>query len=238
MNLLSVQLLLIHFVFSVFAGRSQPPQFKIYTYIETYSLIAIQQMAEYKIPASVTLAQAIYESSSGTSDLAKKSNNHFGIKCHTNWSGDTVVKNDDTLNECFRRYAHIKESYIDHSLFLTGRLRYASLFELNLFDYKSWCIGLKEAGYATSATYAQQLIKIIENHRLFELDSYEYLSQEFKKISNEPEPKYSKYTGIGFSVKDFCKSGALMLDDKSFDLKILDKSLATEKKDATAIAGN
>ena len=150
------------FIFLCNVLNAQPPQFKAYNYIEQYSQTAIQQMVQYKIPASVILAQAIFESSSGTSMLAKKSNNHFGIKCHVGWSGDTTIKHDDELNECFRSYASTEDSYKDHSLFLTSRARYADLFKLSVYDYKSWCLGLKSAGYATSPNYAYQLIKLIE----------------------------------------------------------------------------
>ncbi len=131
-------------------------------------------MIEYKIPASVILAQAVLESGSGTSDLARRSNNHFGIKCHQ-WDGDTILKDDDTYQECFRRYSTIQESYTDHSLFLKTRRRYAKLFELPIDDYKNWCYGLKTAGYATSATYAEELIKLIEEKKLFQLDGPEVL---------------------------------------------------------------
>jgi uncharacterized FlgJ-related protein len=218
--------------------NAQPPQFKIYTYIETYSVIAIQQMIAHKIPASVTLAQAIYESSSGTSQLARKSNNHFGIKCHVAWLGDTIVKTDDTLNECFRKYPSITESYTDHSIFLASRVRYSALFNLELMDYKAWCMGLKEAGYATSPSYAQQLIKIIEENKLYELDGYDYLMQEIKSLAKEAKLKYSKYTGLGFSLKDLSRAGVLWLDPSSMDLHTLDLLIKQKQKGNTSIAGN
>lgn len=230
---------LVYAVFFSFSGlKAQPPQFKIYSYIETYSLIAIQQMVEHKIPASVTLAQAIYESSSGTSQLARKSNNHFGIKCHVAWMGDTIVKTDDTLNECFRKYPSILESYTDHSLFLTSRARYSALFSLDLKDYKSWCTGLKEAGYATSTSYAQQLIKIIEENKLYELDGYDYLNQEIRSLAKEAELKYSKYTGLGFSLKDLSRTGVLWLETSNMDLSTLDLLIKQKQKGNTSIAGN
>jgi len=212
-------LLLVFFSASVFG---QPPQFKVYTYIEQYSQTAIRQMVEYKIPASVILAQAIFESSSGTSMLAKKSNNHFGIKCHVGWSGDTIVKHDDELNECFRSYANIEESYTDHSLFLISRPRYAELFKLNVCDYKSWCIGLKNAGYATAPNYAIQLIKLIEELKLYEFDGSEPLYTEIRRMDKEPEIKISKYTGKGFSVRDMSRSGCLWVDAEDVPLRSLD----------------
>jgi len=220
-----------------FTAIAQPPQFKIYNYIEKYSEIAIQQMVEFKIPASVIMAQAIFESSSGTSLLAKKSNNHFGIKCHVGWLGDTIVKHDDTLNECFRSYPRIEDSYTDHSLFLTSRPRYAELFKLSVNDYKSWCIGLKNAGYATSPYYAIQLIKLIEENKLYELDGYEVLTTEIRRLEKEPEIKASKYTGKGFSVRDFSLAGYLWTDANDVSLRSLDFIVQRWNSPVIAIAG-
>jgi len=139
-------------------------------YISVYEKIAIQQMNQYKIPASITIAQGILESGSGNSTLAKTSNNHFGIKCHTDWKGEKVYLDDDTKNECFRSYSKVEDSYEDHSLFLKNRKRYEALFALNSDDYKSWAIGLKTAGYATNPKYADQLIQLIEELDLDKLD--------------------------------------------------------------------
>lgn len=138
-------------------------------YIDTWKQVAVQQMIEYKIPASITLAQGILESANGNSDLAKKGNNHFGIKCH-DWKGDKMFLDDDAANECFRVYANGEESYKDHSLFLKNRARYAKLFSFTTTDYKSWATGLKDAGYATNPKYADQLIETIENLKLYQLD--------------------------------------------------------------------
>jgi LysM repeat protein len=139
-------------------------------YVSVYEKIAIQQMNQYKIPASITMAQGILESGSGNSTLAKTANNHFGIKCHTDWKGEKVYLDDDSKNECFRSYSKVEDSYIDHSMFLTTRKRYESLFSLSLTDYKSWAHGLKAAGYATNPKYAEQLIQLIEELELFKLD--------------------------------------------------------------------
>ena len=160
-------------VLIAFKVNAQVPPMQAQTYSLLYANAAITQMMEYKIPASVVLAQAIFESNSGNSALAKKSNNHFGIKCHLEWEGDTIINTDDTLNECFRKYSTIEDSYIDHSLFLTLRNRYAPLFNLNITDYKGWCYGLKTAGYATYYRYAEELIKIIETNKLYLLDRVE-----------------------------------------------------------------
>lgn len=139
-------------------------------YLENYREIAVQQMNKYGIPASITLAQGMLESGYGESALAKKSNNHFGIKCHSDWTGATTFANDDKPNECFRVYASVADSYEDHSLFLTNNKRYASLFLLDEKDYKGWAEGLKTAGYATSPTYATLLISLIEESSLQQLD--------------------------------------------------------------------
>jgi len=140
-------------------------------YIEKYKDIAQAHMKEYKIPASIKLAQAILESGSGNSDLAVNANNHFGIKCHKDWQGGTYHKDDDAKDECFRKYKNPKESYVDHSIFLTTRSRYAALFELDITDYKAWAKGLKDAGYATNPRYPESLINLIEKYNLSQYDT-------------------------------------------------------------------
>ena len=139
-------------------------------YIKKYRDIAVEEMKKYHIPASITLAQGLLESGAGQSTLARKSNNHFGIKCGSDWKGKSVRHDDDERNECFRAYKHPKQSYEDHSKFLVSRPRYASLFKLKITDYKGWARGLKKAGYATNPRYAEQLIGIIE---LYDLDKYD-----------------------------------------------------------------
>jgi len=192
-----------------FNSYSQPPLYKSPAYINHYSEEAVNQMIEYKIPASVIIAQAIFESNCGTSDLAKKSNNHFGIKCHVGWSGDTIVKTDDSLNECFRRYENVEESYTDHSKFLRSRLRYAGLFKLSVLDYKGWCIGLKASGYATYPTYAEQLIKIIEDIGIV---PGKLLAKEINK-------------------KEFISSEALFIDEKYALIQSLEMIVISENDD-------
>ncbi|MEZ5014346.1 MAG: LysM peptidoglycan-binding domain-containing protein [Chitinophagales bacterium] len=152
---------------SILAG--QPSQV-ILDYIDTYKAIAVREMLDYKIPASITMAQGILESGAGQSELARESNNHFGIKCHSDWTGDKVYYDDDAKDECFRKYDKVEDSYRDHSEFLATRNRYASLFELKPDDYKGWAKGLKTAGYATNPKYADMLIKMIEDYQLYELD--------------------------------------------------------------------
>ena len=140
-------------------------------YIKQYRDIAVEEMKKYHIPASITLAQGLLESGAGQSELARKSNNHFGIKCGSDWNGRTVRHDDDARGECFRAYKHPKQSYEDHSKFLAGRPRYASLFKLKITDYKGWARGLKKAGYATNPRYADQLIGIIELYDLHKYDT-------------------------------------------------------------------
>ena len=139
-------------------------------YIAKYSSLAIKQMYQYDIPASITLAQGILESNNGNSRLATKANNHFGIKCH-GWEGKKIFADDDKKNECFRNYKNVLESFVDHSLFLNKYSRYKFLFEYKITDYKSWSRGLKKAGYATNNKYPELLIKIIEENKLYQYDS-------------------------------------------------------------------
>lgn len=138
-------------------------------YISRFKDIAMQKMQEYSIPASITLAQGILESGSGNSYLARKGNNHFGIKCH-GWKGRKIYHDDDEANECFRAYRKAEDSYHDHSLFLTQRQRYAFLFDIDVMDYKAWARGLSKAGYATNPRYPELLIRIIERNELYLYD--------------------------------------------------------------------
>ena len=139
-------------------------------YIATWRDIAVQQEQDYGIPASITMAQALLESGAGKSELATRANNHFGIKCN-GWTGRKSYHDDDEMNECFRAYDNVYESYRDHSVFLTTSKRYSSLFELKLTDYKGWARGLKACGYATSPTYANKLIEIIQLYKLYQYDT-------------------------------------------------------------------
>ncbi|MCB0465027.1 MAG: glucosaminidase domain-containing protein [Aequorivita sp.] len=139
---------------------------RVANYIKEYNDIAKEEMLQYGIPASITLAQGILESGAGAGELTVKANNHFGIKCHTGWEGDRVYHDDDERGECFRKYNDPKYSYRDHSLFLTQRSRYKDLFKLRKDDYKGWAKGLRKAGYATDPKYPDKLIGIIERYNL------------------------------------------------------------------------
>ena len=143
---------------------------KINFYIKKYAPAATKNMRFFKIPASITLAQGILESGYGEGTLAKKANNHFGIKCHKEWKGKSITHDDDEKDECFRSYKNPLRSYRDHSLFLVDRDRYSSLFTLNRKDYKGWAVGLKAAGYATDPKYADKLISLIERFNLTRFD--------------------------------------------------------------------
>lgn len=139
-------------------------------YIEKYASIAVSEMERTGVPASITLAQGLLESNAGMSALAVKGNNHFGIKCHNDWTGKRMAYDDNAPGECFRVYPSAENSFRDHSDFLRGRDRYKALFELGSTDYKGWARGLKKAGYATDPAYAQKLIAIIEDYSLYEYD--------------------------------------------------------------------
>ena len=177
--LLSIALLL----FSL-SGLAAQERITRQEYIERYKALAIRQMVEYGIPASITLAQACLESGDGNSTLAVEGNNHFGIKCH-GWQGATIHHDDDLLQECFRKYDKVEDSYRDHSEFLRYRDRYAFLFELERTDYRGWAYGLKKAGYATAPEYAQRLIAIIEQNNL---SQYDGIAAEDPDIEAIPTP--------------------------------------------------
>ncbi len=146
------------------------PIASIEDYIDTFAEVAQFEMKAYGIPASITLAQGILESGFGKGALTLKTNNHFGIKCHTGWDGPYALHDDDEAGECFRKYNHPMYSFRDHSIFLTTRSRYASLFNLAQDDYKGWANGLKKAGYATDHRYPAKLISFIERYKLYEYD--------------------------------------------------------------------
>lgn len=194
-------------------------------YIATYKDAAIAEMKEFKIPASIILAQGILESSSGNSLLATEAHNHFGIKCHKEWTGDTYTMDDDEKNECFRKYVDPAQSFRDHSLFLTSRPRYSSLFNLEITDYEGWAKGLKAAGYATNPLYAELLIGLVNRYDLtkYDLIALGLLVETDVPVVETPsepetvqepqeEPKQLPYTSLpedrsAFGVVDQTESG-------------------------------
>lgn len=164
-------------------------------YIQQYKNLAIEQMNRYGIPASITLAQGLLESGAGKSQLAIQGNNHFGIKCH-GWKGRTTYHDDDEQGECFRAYNTVRDSYEDHSVFLSTQQRYARLFRLNRTDYKGWARGLKACGYATNPRYAESLIQVIETYQLYQYDSGKsshHHRSEREKLSNRSSHQIYSY---------------------------------------------
>ena len=149
---------------------AQTPNPAYLSYIEQYHQLAEKQEKEHRIPASIVLAQGLLESGAGQSDFAKQSNNHFGIKCNNDWTGQKIYHDDDQKSECFRKYDQVIDSYEDHAIFLKNRTRYSFLFNLAPTDYEGWAQGLKKAGYATDPTYAYKLISIIEGYDLHRFD--------------------------------------------------------------------
>jgi LysM repeat protein len=168
MNRIIMMMALLGCVFFVVTGQSKR-RISPDNYIDTYKETAVSEMKRSGIPASITLAQGMLESDNGNSSLATEGNNHFGIKCH-DWTGKTMRKDDDSPNECFRKYKSADESYRDHSDFLLSKQRYNFLFEYKSTDYKSWAKGLKKAGYATNPKYPDMLIKLIEENKLYQYD--------------------------------------------------------------------
>jgi hypothetical protein len=177
----SVFCLIFAFITTDYTGAAIRQKNPLYQrYAETYGDLAVMHREKYRIPASITLAQGILESGAGQSELARKANNHFGIKCH-DWRGETIYHDDDLDGECFRKYKTVDESFDDHSRFLTGRPYYTSLFRLKIDDYKAWAKGLQQCGYATDKTYADKLIRLIDEYELYRYDS----AKSSKKLSSE-----------------------------------------------------
>ncbi len=180
-------LFILLFIFAT--GYSQQKQLSREEYIQKYYKLAISEMERSGIPASITMAQGCWESQNGNSELATKGNNHFGIKCKSDWTGKRIYHDDDSKKECFRKYVHAEASYTDHTNFLMASSRYSFLFQLDPKDYVAWARGLKQAGYATDPIYAERLIKIIEDNKLFLYDEYGDNRQlAFIKQENQ-EPK-------------------------------------------------
>ena len=198
-------------------------------YIENYKNTAMESMRKFQIPASITLAQGILESSSGNSELTKKSNNHFGIKCHRGWEGESVYHDDDEKGECFRKYENPATSFKDHSLFLTSRDRYAKLFKLKEGDYVRWAKGLSDAGYATDRRYPAKLIALIEKYDLHKYDT-QVLGKKFKNDDKvdlnshtvaKGDTLYSISKKYGVTVEELKRYNGLSSNDISIDQILL-----------------
>jgi flagellum-specific peptidoglycan hydrolase FlgJ len=205
-------------------------------YIREYAPIAVNEMHQYKIPASITLAQGILESGKGKSQLALKSKNHFGIKCHSNWTGERVYHDDDEKGECFRKYKFVATSYNDHSLFLTQRGRYAFLFDYNIKNYKKWAYGLRKAGYATDRKYPSKLLKIIEDYHLYEFDNIKK-STYIKKLKEANHRKSSKRSKIKRKRYEVEKGDTLYAISRKFSISVADLKALNNLTDNTLSLG-
>jgi len=208
-------------------------------YVYQYKNIAMANMKQYGIPASIILAQGILESGAGRGDLAKNSNNHFGIKCHAGWTGESVNHDDDSAQECFRKYDNPSESFKDHALFLTGRSRYAKLFGYSKGDYKAWAQGLRTAGYATDPKYPDKLISFIERYNLHQYDSkvldVNYVLNEDQLIEElQLESKNLGNSLVSYTVQ---KGDTLYSISKKFDLKVEDLKQKNSLSDNTLFIG-
>lgn len=197
-------------------------------YVEKYKGIAIREMKRTSIPASITLAQAILESASGESNLAKNANNHFGIKCKTEWTGQKIYQNDDAKNECFRVYPNADSSFIDHSNFLKYRPYYAALFELDPIDDTAWAYGLKKAGYATEKDYPQRLLKIIDD---YELAQYNYPELVEEDSINNMQKNIPIIDGaLKKKIIDTPTLKVITISKKEVPITIIKDSIAVSKK--------
>jgi hypothetical protein len=183
-------LIIIPLLTSCRAGRTSTspysPDAGAQAYINRYSSLAVSEMMRTGVPASITLAQGMIESDFGRSTLAREGNNHFGIKCHNDWTGPAIRHNDDRRNDCFRKYSRPEDSFYDHSDFLKSGSRYKELFNLSQTDYKGWAHGLKRAGYATNPDYAGMLIRKIEENNLYYFDKVNQLPPQAKVV---PQPE-------------------------------------------------
>lgn len=223
-------------------GNAEPisnnaaPVFKNATekYVYDYAGIAKEEMKLYGIPASITLAQGVLESSSGSGELTRKSNNHFGIKCN-GWEGEKVYHDDDAYQECFRKYKDPKYSFRDHSLFLKDRRRYAALFKLEIDDYVGWARGLKKAGYATDPKYPNKLIGIVERYQLYLYDEEVLGKKHGGRVKpTENVPTKTDFTSLRYTVK---KGDTLYSISKRFSLSVSELKKINNLRDHNLAVG-
>ncbi len=209
-------------------------------YVSQFKDIAMGNMKMYGIPASIILAQGILESGAGRGELAKSSNNHFGIKCHVGWTGESVKHDDDSAQECFRKYNNPSESFKDHALFLTGRSRYSKLFGLSKGDYKAWAKGLRAAGYATDPKYPDKLISYIERYSLHQYDNMvldvNYVSNE-KQMVEELAIETKNPISNNFASYVVEKGDTLYSISRKFELKVEDLKQKNNLSDNTLSIG-
>ena len=197
--------LFLFFVSTTIAQQNE----RVLAYVNQYKSLAISEMLRTGVPASITLAQGIHESGAGASKLALASNNHFGIKCKSNWTGESVKHDDDARGECFRKYPSSEDSYMDHSDFLKNGQRYAFLFSLDPTDYQGWANGLKKAGYATNPKYPQVLIKLVEDYQL----------QDYTLIALGKLPQADLAGEIELSEKEMSLPADHEIDQEKVELK-------------------
>ena len=198
----------------------------VLAYISQYKDIAKNNMKQFGIPSSICLGQGILESGAGTGPLSSLANNHFGIKCHQDWAGPSVKYDDDSAQECFRKYDQAGESYNDHALFLKGRRWYEPLFKLDKADYKSWAKGLKAAGYATDPKYSEKLIAIIERYHLDQYDA-EVLGKDYVVKSVETKSNFKEYqVSQGDTLYSISKKFNVSIDDLKKKNNISDNALS------------
>ena len=196
----SVVLALVCLLFSIQGASAQMKWNSAYqSYIDQYKDLAIEQMLRYNIPASITLAQGLFESAAGRSNLTRSGNNHFGIKCH-GWTGKRTYHDDDAAGECFRAYDNARQSYEDHSRFLATQSRYARLFSLKRTDYRGWARGLKQCGYATNPQYASKLTQIIE---LYGLNKYVRATTYDRFIAKHASEESPGPDGVRYVIKAY-----------------------------------
>lgn len=205
-------------------------------YIRKYAPLAVMEMHEYKIPASITLAQGILESGNGRSHLASKSKNHFGIKCHKGWKGEKVYHDDDEKGECFRKYKFVETSYKDHSKFLSSRRRYANLFKLRKSDYKGWAKGLKKAGYATDRKYPKKLIKIIQDYKLYEFDKF--TKKDLKRGKRATKKERKKEKPVVVKNKKPSKTYEVKKGDTLYSISVKFRTTVEELKKINGLKSN
>lgn len=209
-------------------------------YISQFKDVAMGNMRNYGIPASIILAQGILESGAGRGDLAMNANNHFGIKCHVGWTGDSVKHDDDAAQECFRKYDNPSESFKDHAVFLTGRSRYAKLFGFSKGDYKAWARGLRTAGYATDPKYPDKLISYIERYNLYQYDNQvldvNYVSNE-KQLVEELTIKARNPVNTSLASYVVQKGDTLYSLSKKFEVRVEDLKQKNNLSDNTLSIG-
>ncbi len=225
-----------------YAQQSQNTAYQLY--ISQFKDLAIEQMQRYRIPASITLAQGLFESRAGQSRLATLGNNHFGIKCH-GWTGRSINADDDALSECFRAYDNAKQSYEDHSKFLRNNQRYATLFQLGPTDYRAWARGLKACGYATNPRYADNIINIIERYRL---DQYDHAKEYDHFMADRYSAKEHQASPTGFHPITKCNKNYYIVARKGDTFRSLEKETGISRrklakynerdKDDTLLAGD